>query len=44
MSVAELPDGLVLREATRADTAPLEPVIRLADPDNPDGSWRGCAT
>ncbi|MFE0737487.1 GNAT family N-acetyltransferase [Streptomyces sp. NPDC058855] len=41
VSVPELPDGLVIRDATRADTAPLEPVIRLADPDNPVGSWRG---
>ncbi|MEU0744583.1 GNAT family N-acetyltransferase [Streptomyces sp. NPDC006134] len=40
MSVPELPDGLVIRDAARAGTAPLEPVIRLADPDNPDGSWR----
>ncbi|MBP5942723.1 GNAT family N-acetyltransferase [Streptomyces acidiscabies] len=35
-----LPDGVVLRDAARADRAALEPVIRLADPDNPDGSWR----
>lgn len=40
VSVPALPDGIVIRDATRADTAPLEPVIRLADPDNPDGSWR----
>ncbi|MFF4085193.1 GNAT family N-acetyltransferase [Streptomyces sp. NPDC001777] len=40
VSVPELPDGIVIRDAARADTAPLGPVIRLADPDNPDGSWR----
>ncbi|MFF8604166.1 GNAT family N-acetyltransferase [Streptomyces sp. NPDC015232] len=40
VSAPQLPDGLVIRNATRADAAPLEPVIRLADPDNPDGSWR----
>ncbi|GDY70209.1 hypothetical protein AQJ43_36585 [Streptomyces avermitilis] len=40
VSVPELPDGIVIRGATRADAAPLVPVIRLADPDNPDGSWR----
>lgn len=38
--VPELPDDLVIRDATRADARPLRPVIRLADPDNPDGSWR----
>ncbi|MGX8903695.1 GNAT family N-acetyltransferase [Streptomyces netropsis] len=40
VDVPTLPDGLVVREATQADAAGLEPVIRLADPDNPDGSWR----
>ncbi|MEV8092510.1 hypothetical protein [Streptomyces nigra] len=40
VSVPELPDGLVIGDVTRADAAPLEPVIRLADPDNPAGSWR----
>ncbi|MES4909460.1 MULTISPECIES: hypothetical protein [unclassified Streptomyces] len=38
--VPALPDGIVIRDATQADVAPLEPVIRMADPDNPDGSWR----
>ncbi|WP_369199127.1 hypothetical protein [Streptomyces djakartensis] len=41
MSVPELQDGLVIRDTTRADTTPLEPVIRLADLDNPDDSWWG---
>ncbi|MFD9607675.1 hypothetical protein [Streptomyces sp. NPDC059970] len=40
MSVPALPDGIVIRGATQADAAPLEPVIRMADPDNLDGSWR----
>ncbi|WP_327135863.1 GNAT family N-acetyltransferase (plasmid) [Streptomyces sp. NBC_01343] len=40
VSAPQLPDGIVIRDATHADTASLEPVIRLADPDNPDGSWR----
>ena len=40
VSVPELPDGIVIRGAIRADAAPLVPVIRIADPDNPDGSWR----
>jgi GNAT superfamily N-acetyltransferase len=40
VSLPGLPDGLVIRDAVRADAAPLEPVIRLADPDNPDGTWR----
>ncbi|MCX4539003.1 hypothetical protein OHA79_52635 (plasmid) [Streptomyces sp. NBC_00841] len=40
MSVPALPDGIVIRDATQSDAAPLAPVIRLADPDNPDGSWR----
>lgn len=40
VSVPPLPDGIVTRDATHADRAALEPVIRLADPDNPDGSWR----
>jgi hypothetical protein len=44
VSVPELPDGIVIRDATRADTAPLEPVIRLADPDNPVGPGGGCPT
>jgi GNAT superfamily N-acetyltransferase len=30
----------VIRDATPPDAAPLESVIRMADPDNPDGSWR----
>lgn len=40
VSVPALPDGIVIRGATQADAAPLEPVIRMADPDNLDGSWR----
>ncbi|MGR3875664.1 GNAT family N-acetyltransferase [Streptomyces graminifolii] len=40
VSTPVLPDGVVIRNATPADAAPLEPVIRMADPDNPDGSWR----
>ncbi|WP_322872283.1 GNAT family N-acetyltransferase [Streptomyces goshikiensis] len=40
VSVPQLPDGVVVRNATHADTVALEPVIRLADPDNPKGSWR----
>ncbi|WP_406364398.1 GNAT family N-acetyltransferase [Streptomyces sp. NBC_01579] len=40
VSVPALPDGIVIRDATQSDAAPLKPVIRLADPDNPDGSWR----
>ncbi|MFD3722844.1 GNAT family N-acetyltransferase [Streptomyces sp. NPDC058674] len=40
MSAPALPDGLQLRGAIRDDAAPLEPVIRMADPDNPNGSWR----
>ncbi len=40
VNVPALPDGIVIRDAAHADTSPLEPVIRLADPDNPDGSWR----
>lgn len=40
VSAPQLPDGIAIRGATHADTASLEPVIRLADPDNPDGSWR----
>ncbi|MFD3827116.1 GNAT family N-acetyltransferase [Streptomyces sp. NPDC058625] len=44
VSVPALPDGVVLRDATPADAAALEPVMRLADPDNPDGSWRQLPT
>lgn len=44
VSVPALPDGVVLRNATPADAAVLEPVMRLADPDNPDGSWRQLPT
>ncbi|MGW4788577.1 GNAT family N-acetyltransferase [Streptomyces sp. NPDC004230] len=40
VSVPELADGIVIRDAAHADAARLEPLIRLADPDNPDGSWR----
>ncbi|MCZ1000767.1 GNAT family N-acetyltransferase [Streptomyces mirabilis] len=40
VSAPVLPDGIVIRDATQADAAPLEPVIRMADPDNLDGSWR----
>ncbi|MFD5079552.1 GNAT family N-acetyltransferase [Streptomyces sp. NPDC058371] len=40
VTAAELPNGFVIRNATQADAAPLEPVIRMADPDNPEGSWR----
>ncbi|WP_327328666.1 GNAT family N-acetyltransferase (plasmid) [Streptomyces sp. NBC_01210] len=40
VSAPALPDGLRLRDATRDDAAPLEPVLLMADPDNPDGSWR----
>ncbi|MER7692624.1 GNAT family N-acetyltransferase [Streptomyces sp. NPDC097610] len=40
VSAPALPDGLQLRDAARDDAAALEPVIRMADPDNPDGSWR----
>ncbi|MEJ8653709.1 GNAT family N-acetyltransferase [Streptomyces sp. MS1.AVA.3] len=40
VGVPALPDGIVIRDATQADAAGLEPVIRMADPDNPDGSWR----
>ncbi|MET9914937.1 GNAT family N-acetyltransferase [Streptomyces sp. NPDC006476] len=40
VSVPGLPDGIMIRDAVPADAIPLEPVIRLADPDNPDGSWR----
>ncbi|MBB5938971.1 hypothetical protein [Streptomyces zagrosensis] len=36
-----LPDGIVIRDAIRADADPLEPLIRLADPENPGGSG-GC--
>ncbi|MCO8308771.1 GNAT family N-acetyltransferase [Streptomyces sp. RKCA744] len=41
MGVPVLPDGIVIRDATQTDAAGLEPVVRLADPDNPNGSWRG---
>ncbi|MEV4871842.1 hypothetical protein [Streptomyces syringium] len=35
---------MVIRDAALSDAAALEPVIRLADPDNPDGSWRQLPT
>lgn len=35
---------MVIRDAAPSDAAALEPVIRLADPDNPDGSWRQLPT
>ncbi|PIB04517.1 MULTISPECIES: GNAT family N-acetyltransferase [Streptomyces] len=44
VSVPALPDGVVVRDATPADASALEPVMRLADPDNPDGSWRQLPT
>lgn len=40
VDVPALPDDVVLRDAAPSDAAALEPVMRLADPDNPDGSWR----
>ncbi|WP_434600010.1 GNAT family N-acetyltransferase [Streptomyces sp. A5-4] len=42
--VPPLPEGVVIRDATPSDAAALEPVMRLADPDNPDGSWRQLPT
>ncbi|MFI9311114.1 GNAT family N-acetyltransferase [Streptomyces triculaminicus] len=44
VSVPALPEGVVIRDAAQADAGPLEPVMRLADPDNPDGSWRQLPT
>ncbi|MGW5609453.1 hypothetical protein ACWEWI_25780 [Streptomyces sp. NPDC003753] len=44
MTVPALPDGVVIRDATPSDAAALEPVMRLADPGNPDGSWRQLPT
>ncbi|MGW9676414.1 GNAT family N-acetyltransferase [Streptomyces koyangensis] len=44
VAVPDLPDGVVIRDATPADAAALEPVMRLADPDNPEGSWRQLPT
>lgn len=40
VSVPAVPDGIVIRDAVQADAVPLESVIRMADPDNPDGSWK----
>ncbi|MFF7647008.1 GNAT family N-acetyltransferase [Streptomyces canus] len=40
VTVPALPDGVVIRDAMPSDADALEPVMRLADPDNPDGSWR----
>ncbi|GAA2325961.1 hypothetical protein GCM10010246_04170 [Streptomyces cuspidosporus] len=33
--VPVLPDGIEIRDATEADAAPLEPVIRMADRTTP---------
>lgn len=44
VSVPALPDGVVIRDAEPSDATALEPVMRLADPDNPDGSWRQLPT
>jgi hypothetical protein len=44
VSVPALPDGVVIRDATQADASPLEPVMRLAAPGSPDGSWRQLPT
>ncbi|NGO13137.1 GNAT family N-acetyltransferase [Streptomyces sp. HC44] len=39
VGVPGLPDSIVIRGAAESDAALLEPVIRMADPDNADGSW-----
>ncbi|MFL4909528.1 hypothetical protein ACJ6WF_41730 [Streptomyces sp. MMS24-I2-30] len=44
VSVPALPEGVAIRDATPADAAALAPVMRLADPDNPDGSCRQLPT
>ncbi|MCC9690592.1 GNAT family N-acetyltransferase, partial [Streptomyces sp. MNU103] len=44
VTVPGLPDGVVIRDATPADAAALEPVMRLADPTTPRAPWRQLPT